>query len=125
MSGFSKSQPTGRTPGNLAQCQFGNFLSGKKLAEYQRIIDNRGNEPRDAFKVKKVKVRVFDLSDQKQVKEYERLWAALLERQSRMEVIIEASRDLVKRPDGTSYWMKYVEYVELDEGRRDEKWKNQ
>ena len=29
-----------------------------------------------------------------------------------MEVFVESQKDLVKRPDGTSYWMKYVEYVE-------------
>ena len=62
--------------------------------------------------VKRVKVEIFDLSDSKQLKRYEKLWASLLKKAELGRVIIEARKDLVNRADGTSYWMKYVEYVE-------------
>lgn len=67
------------------------------------------------IKVKKVKVEVFDLSDKDQVRAYEKLWAYLLEKTAKMEVVVDHHKDLVRRPDGTSYWMKYVEYVEFGE----------
>jgi hypothetical protein len=35
---------------------------------------------------------------------------------SKGQVVVETSKDLVHRPDGTSYWMKYVEYVEFENG---------
>ena len=71
------------------------------------------------YRVRKVKVEIFDLSDKKDVKAYEKLWAELLEKASRMEVVIDHHKDLVHRPDGTSYWMKYVEYVEFGDGSED------
>ena len=65
------------------------------------------------IKIKKVSVKIFDFSDEKQVREYEKLWAKLLEKKARFEVAVETSKDLVRRADGTSYWLKYVEYVEF------------
>jgi len=65
------------------------------------------------FRVKKVKVEIFDLSDIDQRKAYESLWKRLLVKVGRLEAVVETSKDLVRRPDGTSYWMKYVEYVEF------------
>ncbi len=82
-----------------------------------------GGPSAPGIKVKKVKVQVFDLSDKKQVRAYERLWAYLLEKTAKMEVVVDHHKDLVHRPDGTSYWMKYVEYVEFgeDDGKTDGK----
>lgn len=93
------------------------FRSEDERRAYQRIIDGSGN--RNDLKIKKVKVEIFDMSDHKQVKKYEKLWKELLEKASRMEVAVDARKDLVHRADGTSYWMKYVEYTEFsgaDEG---------
>lgn len=89
------------------------FKNEKEKAIYQEILD--GKSSKKDFKVRKVKVEVFDLSDESQRKKYEKLWAELLMKVSRMEAVVESSKDLVKRPDGTSYWMKYVEYVEFGE----------
>ena len=104
MSGAGRSMIT---PENLFSC------SAEKAA-YQKLIDNaNGGKSAEAVKIKKVCVRIFDLSDSKQVKAYEKLWTELLEKASRMEVIVDHHKDLVQRKDGTSYWMKYVEYVEF------------
>ena len=104
MSGAGRSMIT---PENLFSC------SAEKAA-YQKLIDNSsGFKSAEAVKIKKVCVRIFDLSDSKQVKAYEKLWTELLEKASRMEVIVDHHKDLVQRKDGTSYWMKYVEYVEF------------
>ena len=104
MSGAGRSMIT---PENLFSC------SAEKSA-YQKLIDNAtGNRSAEAVKIKKVCVRIFDLSDSKQIKAYEKLWSELLEKASRMEVIVDHHKDLVQRKDGTSYWMKYVEYVEF------------
>ena len=90
------------------------FSSSAEKATYQRLIDNAtGRKSAEAVKIKKVCVRIFDLSDSKQVRAYEKLWSELLEKASRMEVIVDHHKDLVQRMDGTSYWMKYVEYVEF------------
>lgn len=93
------------------------FKSAKERAAYQQIIESAG-EPmsiRDIkdFKGCKVKVEIFDMSDAKQRKAYEKLWASLLVKAANMDAIVESSKDLVHRSDGTSYWMKYVEYVEF------------
>ena len=104
MSGAGRSMIT---PENLFSC------SAEKAA-YQKLIDNAtGNRSAESVKIKKVCVRIFDLSDSKQVKAYEKLWSELLEKASRMEVIVDHHKDLVQRKDGTSYWMKYIEYVEF------------
>ena len=104
MSGAGRSMIT---PENLFSC------SAEKSA-YQKLIDNAtGNRSAEAVKIKKVCVRIFDLCDSKQIKAYEKLWSELLEKASRMEVIVDHHKDLVQRKDGTSYWMKYVEYVEF------------
>jgi len=89
------------------------FSSNEERSEYRRILNGRelDNIAPDV-KIKKVCVKIFDLSNEEQVREYERLWSELLEKVARMEVFVESQKDLVKRPDGTSYWMKYVEYVE-------------
>lgn len=90
------------------------FSGSAEKAAYQRLIDNAtGGKQTESVKIKNVRVRIFDLSNAKQVKEYEKLWTELLEKASRMEVIVDHRKDLVQRKDGTSYWMKYVEYVEF------------
>ena len=91
------------------------FKNEAERAMYQQILNGDKTSPSKSFKVKKVKVEVFDLSDESQRKKYEKLWAELLVKVSKLEAVVEASKDLVKRPDGTSYWMKYVEYVEFGE----------
>ena len=95
------------------------FKSGPDKAEYMKILDGTAKDP--SFKVGKVCVRIFDLSDEKQVKEYEDLWKDLLEKSARMEVVVDSRKDLVHRSDGTSYWMKYVEYVEFSDAKEDAK----
>lgn len=87
------------------------FSSSAEKADYQKLIDGSGTGAE--LKIKKVKVEIFDLSDTEQIKTYEKLWTELLEKASRMEVVVESRKDLVQRQDGTSYWMKYVEYVEF------------
>lgn len=90
------------------------FTSASEKAAYRKILDGGAQGVSSpAFKVKKVSVRTFDLSDPDQVSEYEKLWASLLEKVGRMEAVVDSQKDLVKRADGTSYWMKYVEYVEF------------
>jgi hypothetical protein len=90
------------------------FSSSAEKAAYQKLIDNAtGGKSAEAVKIKNVCVKIFDLSDSKQVRAYEKLWSELLEKASRMEVIVDHHKDLVQRKDGTSYWMKYVEYVEF------------
>lgn len=93
------------------------FTSSEEKAKYKRLIEQ--GRPGTPIRIKKVKVEIFDLSDKKDVKAYEKLWADLLEKASRMEVVIDHHKDLVHRPDGTSYWMKYVEYVEFGDGSED------
>lgn len=70
-----------------------------------------------AIKIKNVRVRIFDLSNKDEREEYEKLWAELLVKTSLGLVTVESSKDLVRRADGTSYWLKYVEYVEFDDGK--------
>ena len=114
MSGFSSI-----ANGNGAACATGGlpsslphsiFRSSAERAAYESIISGSSEKE---FRIKRVKVEIFDLSDPRQVRKYEKLWKGLLERSSRMEVIVDSHKDLVKRPDGSSYWMKYVEYVEF------------
>lgn len=62
-------------------------------------------------KIEKYKVETFDLSDQAQREAYEKLWVELFEMVSNGEAFVDARKDLVHRPDGTSYWLKYVEYA--------------
>lgn len=95
------------------------FSSQDEKAEYRKILDGgSGSNIAPDVKIKKVCVKIFDLSDKDQVDEYERLWKELLEKVARMEVLVEAQKDLVKRADGTSYWMKYVEYVEYEDASK-------
>lgn len=114
MSGLSSMALPGRIPvagpgrSITPESLFGHVSDG---AGYQRA----GGSTVPGIKVKKVKVAVFDLSDKKQVRAYEKLWACLLEKTAKMEVVVDHHKDLVHRPDGTSYWMKYVEYVEFCE----------
>lgn len=117
MSGIASMALPGRIPTYVAGRGRINpediFSSQKEKEEYRRILS--GGQDRNIapdVRIKKVCVKIFDLSDEEQVKEYERLWSELLEKVARMEVFVESQKDLVKRPDGTSYWMKYVEYVE-------------
>ena len=96
------------------------FSDNAEKEAYRRILDGgRGGNLAPDVKVKRVVVKTFDLSDCSQVSEYEKLWAELLEKVARMEVFVEAQKDLVKRADGTSYWMKYVEYVEYEDARKE------
>lgn len=118
MSGFSSIAIPGGIPmsgaGRSMITPESLFSSSAEKAAYQRLIDNaNGSKRAEAVKIKKVCVKIFDLSDSKQVKAYEKLWTELLEKASRMEVIVDHHKDLVQRKDGTSYWMKYVEYVEF------------
>jgi len=87
------------------------FRSADEKAAYQKILDQ--TKPGPDVKVKKVKVEIFDLSDKDQREAYEKLWTELLEKSTKLEVIVDHRKDLVHRKDGTSYWMKYVEYVEF------------
>ena len=118
MSGLSSMALPGRIPvagsgrSITPESLFGHGSDGDG---YQRI----GGSSAPGIKVKKVKVSVFDLSDKKQVRAYEKLWAYLLEKTAKMEVVVDHHKDLVHRPDGTSYWMKYVEYVEFCEGEQE------
>lgn len=91
------------------------FKNEAEKAMYRDILDGSRSSSSKSFKVRKVKVEIFDLSDSAQRRKYEKLWAELLVKVSRMEAVVESSKDLVRRPDGTSYWMKYVEYVEFGE----------
>ena len=98
------------------------FQSISEKEKYNKLINSQA--PMDGIapdvKFKKVVVRIFDLSDASQVEEYEKLWLELLEKTSRMEVAVESRKDLVNRADGTSYWMKYVEYVEFGDSKKSE-----
>lgn len=86
------------------------FKSGKERLRYEQVLASYAVSD---FDIKNVSVRIFDLSNEKERKSYEKLWAKLLGMVSKGEAVVESSKDLVQRPDGTSYWMKYVEYVEL------------
>ena len=109
-------------PGRIPTVGLGGMITPDSL--FDRGGDMLGSQrldgsPAPGIKVKKVKVAVFDLSDRKQVRAYEKLWAYLLEKTAKMEVVVDHHKDLVRRPDGTSYWMKYVEYVEFGEAEGD------
>lgn len=121
MSAFSSIAVPGRIPvsgsGSGSITPESLFKSKEERSEYSRLLDGfNGTVSNTPVCVNKVKVEIFDLSDPKQVSEYEKLWKRLLEKTYKMEVIVDSRKDLVQRPDGTSYWMKYVEYVEFDVG---------
>jgi len=88
------------------------FRSRHEKSLYEELLKGVPGSSFD-FRVKKVKVEIFDLSDADQRKKYEKLYSELLVKSSKNEVVVETRKDLVHRPDGTSYWMKYVEYVEF------------
>ena len=114
MSGFSGIALPGKMPtdgGGRSLNAETLFRSQAEKAAYQRIIN--GGVVGQELKIAKVKVEIFDLSDPKQVRKYEKLWASLLPKVSVGSVVVDHHKDLVKRADGTSYWMKYVEYVEF------------
>lgn len=98
------------------------FRTNAEKKKYERILDAAGSL--NTLEIKKVEVRIFDLSDDKQRKDYEKLWAKLLPMVAKGEVVVDHSKDLVHRPDGTSYWMKYVEYVEFSNKGQDNGRKN-
>lgn len=116
MSGFSSIANPGKIPtsgsGRTSISPETLFRNGDKSA-YQNILDGVPNKISADVVVKKVKVEIFDLSDPEQVKKYEELWSELLRKAMKMEVVVDSRKDLVNRKDGTSYWMKYVEYVEF------------
>ncbi len=95
------------------------FKSSSERALYKKLLDGDVINRTPPVKVKNVKVRIFDLSDPEQVSEYEKLWKELIDKTYRMEVVVDSRKDLVHRKDGTSYWMKYVEYVEFDDASED------
>jgi len=122
MSGFSSIARPGRIPmgttGGRAITPESLFGSKEEKEEYQRLL-NRAATSQGAstpINIKNVKVEIFDLSDKEQVEAYEKLWKELLVKASKMEVIVDSRKDLVNRSDGTSYWLKYVEYVEFGDG---------
>ena len=121
MSGFSSVAQPGTVPTHViggGPEPLSLFKSEEERLRYHRRMsggNGLSDMPGAALRAKKVKVEIFDLSDAKQVRRYEKLWADLLEKASRMEVVVDSRKDLVHRPDGTSYWMKYVEYVEFEE----------
>ena len=121
MSGFSSIAVPGGIPtagsGCLDITPEKLFRSNEEKDEYHKILSKSNNGVE--LKVKKAKVLIFDLSDQDQREEYEKLWAELIEKSSRMEVVVDSRKDLVHREDGTSYWMKYVEYVEFGDAKDD------
>lgn len=87
------------------------FRNAAERSKYEQLLSS---SVQNGINIKKVSVQIFDLSDIKQCKKYEKLWAELLVKVSKGKVVVETSKDLVHRPDGTSYWMKYVEYVEFE-----------
>ena len=118
MSGFSSIARPGSVPthsvggGRIDPAKL--FGSKDEREEYRRALDGFvSSGQQSAIKIKKVKVEIFDLSNDKDVEAYEKLWAELLEKSSKMEVVVDARKDLVHRADGTSDWLKYVEYVEF------------
>ena len=122
MSAFSSIALPGRIPSSGS----GSSISPEKLFgskeekdEYRRIVESYGKSIAPDVKIRKVEVRIFDLSDKNQVEEYAKLWKELLEKAARNEVAVESRKDLVHRKDGTSYWMKYVEYVEFGDASED------
>lgn len=88
------------------------FASQAEKDFYKHLLDRAGaTQKTPNFKC--VKVKIFDLSDAKQVASYEKLQLELLNKIARMEAVVDERTDLVHRADGTSYWMKYVEYTEF------------
>lgn len=122
MSAFSDIALPGRMPvaGSGRGMVTPETLFGSKAEKdiYQRLLDRATGTGQSSVSFKSVKVKIFDLSDPKQVEAYEKLWLKLLNKIARMEAVVDARTDLVRRADGTSYWMKYVEYTEFgdDEG---------
>lgn len=122
MSAFSSIAIPGRIPVSGSGSSINPdklFGSKDEKDEYRRIVESYGKSIAPDVKIKKVEVRIFDLSDKNQVEEYVKLWKELLEKTSRNEVAVESRKDLVNRKDGTSYWMKYVEYVEFGDSSED------
>lgn len=114
MSGFANIARPGGVPtigGGRGITPESLFKSTSERAKYERMLASSGS---NGLAIKRVAVRIFDLSDSRQCKAYEKLWAKLLVMVSQGQAVVESSKDLVHRPDGTSYWMKYVEYVEFD-----------
>lgn len=119
MSAFSDIALPGRVPvaGSGRGMVTPETLFGSKAEKglYQRLLDRATGTEETAVSFKSVKVKIFDLSDPKQVESYEKLWLKLLNKIARSEAVVDARTDLVRRADGTSYWMKYVEYTEFGE----------
>lgn len=88
--------------GMLAKCR--KMISGTSEGEVVASMASK-------VKISKYKVETFDLSDASQREAYEKLWMELFEMVSRGEAFVDARKDLVHRADGTSYWLKYMEYA--------------
>lgn len=121
MSAFTRAAP-GKVPTHGASVSSRDlFTDHGMLARCQRLI--AGTQEGEIFaamsgkiKVSKYKVEIFDLSDAEQREAYEKLWLELFEMVSRGEAFVDARKDLVHRADGTSYWMKYIEYAIIEPG---------
>ncbi len=60
-------------------------------------------------------IRVFDLFDEGQRREFERLYVDLVDKVRRGTVLIsENVRESVTRQDGSTGWLKYIEWTEFD-----------
>lgn len=122
MSGFSGMALPGKIPsagsGRNQVVPENLFKNNEEKDLFQKMIDGvTGGRNQVAFK--SVNVKIFDLSDPKQLASYEKLWLSLLDKLGRGEVVVDTRKDLVHRADGTSYWMKYVEYAEFGASRED------
>ena len=60
-------------------------------------------------------VKIFDMHDQKQVKEYEKLFRILsLGVQANTHKLWENERQVLPQKDGTQHWMRYLEWSEFE-----------
>lgn len=93
-----------------------NLFNGKIVSDPVSDGEDRtavGGFIKGKSSIRSVKVAIFDLSKDDERSDYEKLWAELLEKMANGLVIVDSHCDLVKHQDGTSYWMKYIEYVEF------------
>lgn len=123
MSVFSRALP-GKIPTYGGGSGNDLFDPAVTRSKFQSMLEDGGLGQQfpfsDKAQVVKVKVEIFDLSDESQREAYEKLWIELFDMSSRGEaLIVDSRKDLVHRPDGTSYWMKYVEYAVF--GKKDGK----
>lgn len=59
--------------------------------------------------------RVFDLMDQAEREEYDKLYIDLMNKSREGKIIISSnSREVLQRPDGSTGWFKFLEWTEFD-----------